>query len=62
MGKMKPIDSIDYIDFDDFWEEVKAYADEHCLSYAQVEEEFIIDGVFYPVGLLSQSDCDLPLD
>ena len=39
------IDSIDYIDFDDFWEEVQAYADQYNLSYAFVEEEFIIDGV-----------------
>ena len=53
---MKPIDSIDYIDFDDFWDEVQAYADEHQLSYAQVEEEFIIDGVFYPVPLMYEKD------
>ena len=53
---MKSINSIDYIDFDDFWDEVKAYADEHCLSYSFVEEEFIIDGVFYPVGLMYDKD------
>ena len=53
---MKHIDSIDYIDFDDFWEEVKAYADEHQMSYSHVEEEFILDGIFYPVGLLYDKD------
>mgnify|MGYP001170924998 FL=1 len=50
------IDSIDYIDFDDFWEEVQAYADQYNLSYAFVEEEFIIDGVFWPVHLIMEDD------
>ena len=53
---MDRIDSIDYIDFDDFWEEVKAYADQYNLSYSFVEEEMIIDGVFYPVHLVFEED------
>lgn len=53
---MDRIDSADYNDFDDFWEEVKAYADQYNLSYSFVEEEMIIDGVFYPVHLVFEED------
>ena len=53
---MKSIDSADYDTFEEWWEEVKAYADEHRLSYTHCEEEFIIEGVFYPVGLLYEKD------
>ena len=53
---MIQIDSADYEDFDEFWEEVEAYADEHRLSYTFVEEEMIIDGIFYPIDLMYEKD------
>ena len=37
--------------FDQWWEEVKAYADQYQMSYAYVEEEFVIDGELIPVHL-----------
>ena len=42
--------------FDDFWEEVKAFADQYRLPYAYVEEEFIIDGELIPVHLQFEDD------
>ena len=38
-------------EFDEFWREVEAYAQEHRLTTRYVEEEFIVDGEFIPVHL-----------
>ena len=43
-------------DFDAFWEEVKAYADQYRLSYTYVEEEFVIDGQLIPIHLVMDDD------
>ena len=48
---MRAIDSLDYENFEDWWEEIVAYAEHHRLAQSYVEEEFIIDAVFYPIGL-----------
>lgn len=42
--------------FEDFWANIKAFADEHRMSYTHVEEEFIIDGIFIPVPLMYEND------
>ena len=42
--------------FDEFWEEGKAYADQYNMSYAYVEEEFVIDGDLIPVHLNFDDD------
>ena len=47
-------------DFDKFWDEVKAFADNYNLSYAYVEEEFVIDGQLVPVHLDLQDDEEYP--
>lgn len=38
-------------EFEEWWSQIKAYADEHNMSYSHVEEEFIIDGEFFPIEL-----------
>ena len=38
-------------EWDDFWEEVEAYATHYGVSTRYVEEEFIIDGEFIAVQL-----------
>ena len=43
-------------DFDEWWEELKAYADQYQMSYAYVEEEFVIDGELIPVHLNFDDD------
>ena len=48
---MKGIDCLDYANFDDWWDVVKAFADQYNLSYTHCEEEFVIDGVLFPVHL-----------
>ena len=42
--------------FEDFWQEVEAFAEQNLLSTTYVEEEFIIDGEFIPVHLTKQED------
>jgi len=42
--------------FDEFWAEVKAFADQYRLSYSYVEEEFVIDGELVPVHLTFPDD------
>ena len=42
--------------FDEFWEEVKGFADQYNLSYTYVEEEFVIDGQLVPVHLHMDDD------
>ena len=44
------------VDFEVFWEEVKGFADQYRLSYAYVEEEFVIDGELVPVHLTFPDD------
>ena len=53
---MTAIDSMDYNNFEDWWEEIVAYAEHYKLSQSYVEEEFIIDAVFYPVALESYAE------
>ena len=48
---MTAIDSQDYETFEEWWEEVIAYANHFQMAIHHVEEEFVIDGVFYPVFL-----------
>ena len=43
-------------DFEAFWEECKAFADQYRLSHAYVEEEFVIDGELVPVHLTFPDD------
>ena len=43
-------------DFDAFWEEVRAFADQYRMSYTYVEEEFVIDGELIPVHLNFDND------
>jgi hypothetical protein len=45
-----------YDNFDEFWEECKAFADQYRLSYAYVEEEFVIDGTLVPIHLTFPDD------
>ena len=56
---MKSIDSADYPTFEEWWEEVMAYADHLQMSIHHVEEEFVIDGVFYPIDLTSIHELGL---
>ncbi len=42
--------------FDEFWEEVKGFADQYRLSYSYVEEEFVIDGELVPIHLTFPED------
>ena len=44
--------------FEDFWEEVEAFAKQNRLPTCYVEEEFIIDGEFLPLHLTWQEDLD----
>ena len=54
-GKLKNLPK-SYDNFEDFWEEVKAFADQYRLSYSYVEEEFVIDGELVPVHLTFPDD------
>ena len=42
--------------FDVFWADVCAFAEQNRLSSAYVEEEFILDGEFFPVQLKWEED------
>ena len=44
--------------FDDFWEEVKAFAEQNRLSTEYVEDEFILDGELLPVHLQWQDELN----
>ena len=54
-GKFK-VKSKSYDDFESFWDEVKAFADQYQLSYAYTEEEFVIDGELHAVHLTFPDD------
>tara|TARA_R110002012_G_scaffold10705_4_gene48507 strand:- start:462 stop:767 length:306 start_codon:yes stop_codon:yes gene_type:complete len=54
-GKIKDMPK-SYDNFEEFWTEVKAFADQYRLSYAYVEEEFVIDGELIPVHLTFPDD------
>ena len=43
-------------DFLDYWEEIKAFAEQNRLSVSYVEDEFLIDGELFPVHLTFQED------
>ena len=38
-------------EFNEFWLEIEAYADEHRIPTRYVEEEFILEGEFLPIPL-----------
>jgi hypothetical protein len=48
----------DFDTFEEWWEQIKAYADEYHLSYTHVEEEFVINGEFIPVHLEYEHELD----
>ena len=43
-------------DFWEYWEEIKAFAEQYRLSTRYVEEEFLIDGELIPVHLEFEDD------
>ena len=43
-------------DFWEYWEEIKAFAEQNRLSVSYVESEFLIDGELFPVHLKWQED------
>ena len=42
--------------FEEFWEDVKAFAEQNRLATSYVEAEFIVDGEFIPVHLQFDDD------
>ena len=44
--------------FEDFWDEVKAFAEQNRLSTEYVEDEFILDGELLPVHLQWQDELN----
>ena len=46
--------------WNDFWAEVEAYANEHRISTRYVEEEFLIDGEFQAVKVNYGEDEEFP--
>ena len=47
--------------FEEWWANVEAFADQYGMSYTHVEEEFIIDGEFVPVHLVSVDEIEVDL-
>jgi hypothetical protein len=43
-------------DFLDYWEDIKAFAEQNRLSVSYVESEFLIDGELFPVHLTFPED------
>jgi len=43
-------------DFWEYWEEIRAFAEQNRLSVCYVEDEFLIDGELFPVHLTFQED------
>ncbi len=43
-------------DFWEYWEEIKAFAEQNRLSVSYVEDEFLLEGELFPVHLKWQED------
>ena len=47
---------MEHEDFEEWWQEIEAYAEQYRLSLCFVEEEFILDGEFIPIHLVFEDD------
>jgi len=43
-------------DFLDYWEDIKAFAEQNRLSVSYVEDEFLLDGELFPVHITFPED------
>lgn len=45
-------------EFELWWQEVEAFAEQYQMSITHVEEEFCLDGEFIPIHLVYEDDFD----